>query len=91
MDKMTKLRRLCLQWVFVLEGYGNIEKWPEADRKEIEEDLRQENKHPDQWTDDERIDFMNQIIENAEQNQLYIKAPRTGKPVNGHVPGPSVI
>ena len=88
---MIKLRRLCLQWVFVLEGYGNIDKWPETDRREIEEDLRKDNKHPEQWTDDERMDFMNQIIENAEQNNLYIKAAGTGRPVNGHVPGPSGI
>jgi hypothetical protein len=86
MDKITKLRLLCLKWVFLLEGYGNYDEWKLVGHL-VENNLKQEYKHPNQWTDQECIDFMTQIIEDGEQNCLYIPSEPNGKRVNGHVPG----
>jgi electron transfer flavoprotein alpha subunit len=87
MDKITKLRLLCLKWVFLLEGYGNYDQYSHHAQESIERVLRLDNKHPDQWKDQECIDFMTQIIENGEQNCLYIPSEPNGKRINGHVPG----
>lgn len=87
MDKITKLRLLCLKWVFIFEGYGNYDTYSYHGKEVIEDFLKQETKHPDQWTDQDCIDFMTTIIEDGEQDKLHIPKAANGAAINGNVSG----
>lgn len=91
MTRENELRLLALQWVFVLEGWGDYFRHLHTARRNLENRLRTQSKHPEAWTPKECADFITQIIEDGSQNTIHRSQAGIGAGTFRNVEGSPIL